>query len=161
MKIAPPFSLTALLAAAVLSACATSAPAPLSDSFDGLSEKAALYALREVQATDDQRRKFLEVYDRNNPKLVRLSRERIAIAEQWNRLDRTDEAFLSQAAALSERRAAVAQQQMVEEAAFERDVATVLGPEQWKDWQGFWASVASAEGECGSGGRRARRAGGP
>lgn len=162
MEIAPKFSITALLVASLLSACASAPPAALSENFDGLSEKAVLYALREIQATDDQRKKFLETYDRHNPKLVKLSKERIAIAEQWNQLNRMDDAFLSQAAALSERRAVVVQQQMVEEAAFERDVATILGPEQWKDWQSFWASVAAAEGERGlGGGRSGRRAGGP
>ncbi|MGQ0698514.1 MAG: hypothetical protein ACT4PZ_09755 [Panacagrimonas sp.] len=162
MKIAPKLSITALLVATLCSACASAPPAYLPDNFDGLSEKAALYALREVEATDDQRKKFLESYDRHNPTLVKLSKERAAIAEQWTRLDRTDEAFLSQAAALADRRAAIAQQQMVEEAAFERDVAALLGPEQWKEWQAFWIGVAIADSQYGpGGGRRGRRVGGP
>lgn len=140
----PRLSITALFVAAALSACANAPTAYRPDSFDGISEKAALFALREVQATDDQRAKFLEAYDRHNPKLVTLAKERAAITEQWYGSSRTDEAFLSQAASLSERAAAVTQQQWLEQASFEHDIAAVLTPEQWRDWRALWVRLAEA-----------------
>ncbi|MGQ0621006.1 MAG: Spy/CpxP family protein refolding chaperone [Panacagrimonas sp.] len=150
-------SIIALFFAVALSACASAPATYRPGSFDGISEKAALFALREIQATDDQRAKFLAAYDRHNPELVALANQRVAITDQWNGLNRTDEAFLSQVAGLSERAAAVTQQQWLEQASFEHDIAAVLTPEQWRDWRALWVRLAEASEYAGGDRHGSRR----
>ena len=151
MKTALPTFL--VLAAGLLAGCASSPMMPPSESYEGRSEKAALAVLRNVEADDSQREKILASFDRNNPAMLKLDEQWADLTRQWNRLNRTDAQFLSDAEALSTKRMDVAKQQIVAAAAFEHDVAEVLTPAQWKDWQELWALVGDEKSVCGPGGR--------
>lgn len=153
MKTAPtPFAFL-LLAVGLLAGCASAPMVPPAQSFEGRSEKAALAVLRNVEASDEQRGKILAAFDRSNPAMLKLDQEWEEITHQWEQLNRADPKFLSEAEALSARRSDVARQQIVAGAAFEHEVASVLTPEQWKDWQELWALVGEGNA-CGPGGGR-------
>ena len=146
-----------LLAAGLLAGCASNPVLPPAESFEGRSEKAALAVLRNVEADDAQREKILAAFDQQNPRMVRLDEEWDELTRQWERLDRTGAQFKAEAEALSIRRMNVARDQIVAGAAFESEVAAVLTPAQWKDWQELWALVADSNA-CGpGGGYRGRR----
>lgn len=143
--------LALLLAAALFAGCAGRPMLPPAESFEGRTEKAALAVLRNVEADDAQREKILAAFDRQNPTMLKLDQEWDELARQWGRLDRTGAQFLAEAEALSVRRMNVAKQQIVAGAAFESEVAAVLTPAQWKDWQELWSLVADGNA-CGPGG---------
>jgi hypothetical protein len=154
MKILIPIA--TLGAALLLSACASSAPMVRAQSYEGRSEKALLAVLRNVKADDAQRTAVLAAYDRHNPSLTRLAEEWDQIEKDWAELDRRADDFTAKAAALAQRRQQIAAQQMIDGAAFERDVAALLTPEQWTDWQELWDLVGAPEA-CGPGGPGRRR----
>jgi hypothetical protein len=146
-----PFALL-LLAASLLVGCGSAPLVPSAESFEGRPEKAALAVLRNVEASDEQRAKILAAFDRDNPKMLKLDQEWEEITRQWEQLNRADPKFLADADALSARRMDVAKQQIVVGAAFEHEVASVLTPDQWKDWKELWALVGEGNA-CGPGGR--------
>ncbi len=159
MKTALPTFAVLFLAAGLLAGCA-GAPMMPAESYEGRSEKATLAVLRNVEADDSQREKILASFDHNNPTMLKLDEQWADLTRQWNRLNRTDAQFLSDAEALSTKRMDVAKQQIVAAAAFEHDVAAVLTPAQWKDWQELWALVGDEKSFCGPGGRRGGGGGG-
>ena len=140
-----------LLCASLLAGCASDPFIPPAESYEGRSEKAALAVLRSVEADDTQRAKILAAFDQNNPTMIKLDQEWAALTRQWNQLDRASPNFLAEADALSTRRSDIARQQIVSAAAFEREVASVLTPGQWKDWKELWALVGEGNA-CGPGG---------
>lgn len=151
-----PFAISVLGAALLMSACATSAPMTRAQSYEGRSEKAVLAVLRNVNADDAQRTAVLAVYDRHNPVLTRLAEEWDQIEKDWTELDRRAEDFSAKATVMAQRRQQIAAQQLIDGAAFEREVAALLTPAQWADWQELWDLVGAPEG-CGPGGPGRRR----
>lgn len=151
-------TLLVIVTVGLLSACASAPAMRPAESFEGRSEKAMLAVLRNVEATDEQRARILDTFDRHNPNLVKLANEWEDITLQWDRLNRADAAFLTQAAALSDKRMSIARQQLIEGAQFEQDVATTLTPEQWTEWTQLWTLVGEGANSCGPrggpGGRR-------
>lgn len=154
MKFLIPIS--AFGAVLMLSACASTAPASRAQSFEGRSEKALLAVLRNVNADDKQRIAVLTAYDRHNPALTKLAEDWDQIDQDWAALDRRAEDFAQKAAALAQRRQQIAAQQLIDGAAFEREVAAALTPEQWTDWQELWDLVGTPDG-CGPAGPGRRR----
>lgn len=136
-------------ATALLSACAMPGTAHRARSYEGRPEKAMLAVLRSVNADDAQRAAVLTAYDRHNPALTQLAKDWTQIEREWIALDRHDPDFADKAAGLAQRRQQVAAQQMVEGAAFEREVATALTPAQWTDWQELWDLVGVPNDACG------------
>lgn len=142
----------------LLSACATPGAVTHAQSYEGRSEKAVLAVLRTVKADEAQRAAILAAYDRHNPTLERLTKDWTQIEQDWTALDRRAADFNEQAAALAQRRQQVAAQQLTEGAAFEREVAAALTPEQWTDWRELWDLVATPRAnDCGPGGPGGRR----
>lgn len=141
-----------LVSALSLVACASSGPIVRAQSYEGRSEKALLAVLRSVKADDGQRTAILAAYDRHNPVLTRLADDSDQINVEWQALDRRAADFTGKAGGLAQRRQQLAAQQLVEGAAFEVAVATVLTPAQWTDWQELWDLVAAPDDRCGPGG---------
>ena len=100
-------------------------------------ERTVLYALKQVKASDPQRIAVLNAYDVSNGKLRTLVQQSREVVRQWHELDRFAPDFQAQADALSVKWAALNSAEMKTRATFDHDVAAVLGPKQWGEWQDF------------------------
>jgi hypothetical protein len=124
-------AVSALLA--LVAGCASSPEAPVD--FNARPEKQLYVTLKEVKATDDQRLKIQDAYDRFDAQYkVQQAKARDLIA-QWRAIDRRDPAFTELTRGLSERWAALAAERLLLESGYEQEVAAVLDPGQWKTWQ--------------------------
>lgn len=140
------FPLLAALALTALAACSHRPPMIAPDDFGPRPEKMVLAALREIAASDDQRRAILQAFDETQPRLAMLTSNTEALLTQWQELDRRDPAFARQADALAERWASSARERLGARAAFEGRVAAALDGAQWQDWQAFWNRAAFGPG---------------
>jgi hypothetical protein len=146
-----------LLPILLLSACASQPEIIRGDEFAAHSEKSILVALRETEASDEQRTKILALYDEQQPRRKKIDAESLALLVRWRALDRRDAAFAEQSQQLATEWADVNRRQMLESASFEQQVAPILSEDQWKIWQQFWSMWGGSDGMRGGPGRRMRR----
>lgn len=106
--------------------------------FSARPEKAVYIALREVNASDEQRLKVMAAFDESEPKLRALGDEAEDLLNRWHRLDRRDPAFEQKADEIADRWGALSRERMTLTARFESRVAAVLDPDQWEHWEDFW-----------------------
>ena len=100
-------------------------------------ERTVLYALKKVKATDAQRNAVLSAYDASNLKLRHLVDQSREVVRQWHALNRYAPDFDAQVDALAAKWGALNTAEMKTRSGFDHNVAAVLGPGQWSDWQDF------------------------
>jgi Spy/CpxP family protein refolding chaperone len=100
-------------------------------------ERTVLNALKRVKATDPQRIAVLNVYDATNGKLRGMVDQSRQVVRQWHELNRFAPDFQAQVDVLAAKWAALSADEMKTRATFDHDVAAVLGPKQWGEWQDF------------------------
>jgi hypothetical protein len=95
-------------------------------------------ALKEIQATDDERLAVMAAWDATEPRLAALSGESEEVLERWRELDRRDPGFAAQAEALSGRSGDIARERMAMAAKFEAGVVAALSQKHWDAWEQYW-----------------------
>lgn len=132
-------SLRPLLLAAVLAlgACASDrAYVPYIGNIDhgARYEKKIFYALKALQATDEQRDKVLEAFDEVDPQLTLLAASADDIRKKWRALDARAPGYREQVEQLASKQGSLSAERLRVKAAFNAKVVTVLTPEQWTGW---------------------------
>ncbi|MBL6751430.1 MAG: hypothetical protein ISP90_12955 [Nevskia sp.] len=142
-----------LLAATLLAACAEKEPRLTRPDVGPRTEHTIYTAIDAVHASDAQRLAILDAYDASNGRLRELSAQSSQVMSQWRDLDRMAPGFTAQVDALAAQWASINAGEMKARAAFERQVAAILGTSQWGKWQDFMRSGAGRERDYFLGGR--------
>lgn len=132
----------ALLLAIGLSACASEPPGRTPEDFSDRPEKTLYAALREAEASPEQRHSVLLIYDNHHPRMKALDAEARTVLESWRTLDRRAPEFAQASADLATRWAEISGARVKESAAFESEVAAALDEEQWQAWRERWTMPA-------------------
>ena len=126
----------AALVCVALAGCASHPPLR-SGNFGAYTGKALYAAIKEVDATPEQRTKILLAYDIGDLKWQQQRNEAAEVIDSWRKLDRKAPDFSARVDQLAARWGALHTAQMQSQSLFDTTIAEILDAAQWRKWREY------------------------